>query len=815
MLHHTFAQLRANAGRVAASAVAIVLGVAFVAATLVFTSTLQTSMARALAAPELAADLVATSRTAQLTRAEADRIAEVDGVAAAQVRYTGSAEALWAGGNGYAPVFPVAAEPQLHWFDLADGHLPRPDGHQVALDAAAAEDAGVGVGDALTVKTPQHVARLTVSGLVDTGRSVLAGGSTPALFLPPPVMQQLGLTSATAVDVVLAPGADPDAVRQAITHALPQLQVHTGQERADQAVEQLGPVKTMLNAVLLPFAGIALFVAGFVIVNTFAVLLAQRARQYALLRCVGATRGQIRGSALLEALIVAAVASLVGTAVGIAVAAVASWVLGLTSGPLQLSALGIGVPAVTVPPLVGIVVTVLAALLPVQRATRVSPLAALRPVQALPAAKRIGRIRLALAVVLTATGAVLLGVAASVGEVKLAVPAAAVGALGVLLWTPSLVPLTARAFGVVLRFPTGHLAAGNAVRNPGRAATTSTALMIGVGLIVMLASGTATAQQTARTAIEQRYPVDATLVSQHGGLSPGVQQQARRLDGVEQAVAVPAAQVTVDGQPWQALGVPREEFARVVRHDPHALRDGVALVHPDVLGAQPPAARWHVVGPDGSVDVAVRASKLVEPGQLVVTSGDLARIAAETPVAALWLRIDPQVSAKEFVDDLKSLYLRPDAGVFELGGSAPIRVQVDAGLEIMLSVVLGLLGVAVVIATVGIANTLGLSVLERMRESALLRALGLTRGQLRGMLAVEAVLLAVVGAALGTALGVVFAWGGSTALFKDTGFEPVFTVPVGVVGAVFAAAVAAGVAASVLPARRAMRGTLAQQLADE
>src|SRR5690606_10489844 len=492
---------------------------------------------------------------------------------------------------------------------------------------------------------------------------------------------------------------------------------------------------------------------------------------------------QIRGSALLEALIVAAVASLVGTAVGIAVAAVASWVLGLTSGPLQLSALGIGVPAVTVPPLVGIVVTVLAALLPVQRATRVSPLAALRPVQALPAAKRIGRIRLVLAVVLTATGAVLLGVAASVGEVKLAVPAAAVGALGVLLWTPSLVPLTARAFGVVLRFPTGHLAAGNAVRNPGRAATTSTALMIGVGLIVMLASGTATAQQTARTAIEQRYPVDATLVSQHGGLSPGVQQQARRLDGVEQAVAVPAAQVTVDGQPWQALGVPREEFARVVHHDPHALRDGVALVHPDVVGGQPPGAWWDVVGPDGSVDVAVRASKRVEPGQLVVTSGDLARIAAETPVAALWLRIDPQVSTKEFVDDLKSLYLRPDAGVFELGGSAPIRVQVDAGLEIMLSVVLGLLGVAVVIATVGIANTLGLSVLERMRESALLRALGLTRGQLRGMLAVEAVLLAVVGAALGTALGVVFAWGGSTALFKDTGFEPVFTVPVGVVGA--------------------------------
>ncbi|GAA2785027.1 ABC transporter permease [Saccharopolyspora taberi] len=827
MLRNTLAQLRANVGRVSAAALAIVLGVAFVAATLVFTGTFERATVRAAAAPELAADLVVDSDGGEgFEDDSAQRVAGVPGVAAAEFRYSTSAETAWAGGNGYSSVFVVPADPRLHWFSLAEGGLPGPD-DEVALDVVAARNAGLKVGDTITAKTLSYAAGgevrtdLKVSGLVDTGRTLVTGGGTPTLFAAPALMERLELNSATAVDVLVDDGADAETVRSAITAAMgPGFDVRTGEERAAETAEQLGPISAVINAILLPFAGIALFVAGFVIINTFSILLAQRSRQYALLRCVGASRGQIRGSALLEAVIIGAVASVLGTLVGVLAAAVVGWPLGLTKSPVDFGSLGISALSLVLPPVIGVVVTLLSALAPAGRATRVSPLAALRPVVQESTARRISIVRLVFALVLFGLGAALLLGGAFGGSLALAVPGAMITAIGVLLWTPSLIPGVAKLFGALFRFtgPTGVLATGNAVRNPYRAASTSTALMIGVGLIVLLVTGTATAQETARSRIDEQYPVDAILTSESGQIAPELLAKAESVQGVAESATLRAADVQVDYSDYRVLGIDPAAFGRIARHGGDVLRPGTALMNPtdleysDVKAGQ----QLQIPGPNGrTVSVELVSSELAENNQIVLAESDLATIAPDAPVGAVWMRADDSVDTKVFVDGLTSFYLSSGGGAVKLAGAAPMRAQVDTVLDIMLSIVTGLLGVAVIIAVVGIANTLGLSVLERGRESALLRALGLTRGQLRGTLALEAILLALVGAVLGSALGILFAWAGSAALFGQIGFESTFQVPFGRVGLVLLCALLAGVVASVLPARRAAKAAPAAALSDE
>ncbi|QUH03311.1 ABC transporter permease [Saccharopolyspora erythraea] len=825
MLQNTLNQLRANVGRVSAAALAIVLGVAFVAATLVFTGTLESSTSRAVAAPELAADLVVGTESESFRTGDAQKVGQVPGVAVSQFRYNDNAETFWNGGSGYSSVFVVPPDPRLQWFSLAEGRLPGA-GNEVALDSVAARGAGLGVGGTITARTLSYgtgevQTEFRVTGLVDTGRTLVTGGSTPSLFAAPAKLEELGLVSVGGIDVLVDEGADVETVRSAIGEAMgPGFSVKTGEQRAKEAADQLGPMSAVINAMLLPFSAIALFVAGFVIVNTFSVLFAQRSRQYALLRCVGASRSQIRGSALLEALIIGAVASVVGTAFGVFVAAVVGWPLGLTKSAVDFGSLGITAASLLVPPVVGVLVTLLAALAPAGRATRVSPLAALRPVVETSVARRMGRVRLVFALVLTVIGLALLLAGAFGGSLAMAVPGALLAAIGVLLWTPSLIPAVATLFGGLFRFagPTGVLATGNAVRNPYRAASTSTALMIGVGLIVTLLTGTATAQETATARVDERFPVDAMVMSETGALPPEVVQKARNLDGVAAAMELRAADVEIDYSSHRVFGADPAKFRDIARHGGDALKPGTALMNPTDLEYSDVKAGEQLRIPardGGTVAVRLVASDLAQDDQIVLAESDLAKIAPDTQVSAVWLRADDSVDTKVFVDNLSGFYSGSGGGSVQLSGAAPMRAQIGTVLDIMLSVVTGLLGVAVIIAVVGIANTLGLSVLERGRESALLRALGLTRGQLRGTLAFEAVLLALVGALLGAVLGVLFAWAGATALFGQLGFESSFHVPFGRLLLVLGCAVLAGVLASVLPARRAAKAAPAEALSDE
>ncbi|WP_017973143.1 ABC transporter permease [Actinopolyspora halophila] len=859
MLRNTLLQLRSNLGRVSAAGLAIVLGVAFVAASLVFAGTMRSSMERMLSAPYLAADVVVSTSTmtgqgeispSERNEREAERvenIRRVDGVATASPRYESYVNGSWGGGQGPVQLKRLPQDEQLRWYELSEGEYPTAR-NQVVVNERAANAEGISPGDEIEVEgfgTPstgstgdeqQEPPRteVTVSGLVETGRTLLTGSGSPTLFAAPGMLREFATSGYSEIDLVVADGADTQAVLDGVRAAAPEsADVRTGEQAAQQQVEQFSASASVaLNAALLPFGAIALFVAGFVIVNTFSVLHAQRRRQYALLRCVGATRGQIRRSALSEALIIGVVSSAIGTALGILVVPTVGWPIGLTDSPADLGALGITPWAFAVPLLAGVLVTFLAALAPAARAIRVSPLAALRPVADEQSARRIGRVRLVFAVVLTALGGALLFGGAVLGQVALAVAGAALAAVGVLLFTPTLIPAVAKLIGRLFRVfgPTGVLATGNAVRNPYRASSTSTALMIGVGLLVVLMTGAATAERSAIAEIDRSMPVDARIssMSQDGAVPDGLVEDVRSMEGTATGTELSGARTKIDATgeirtpsgklPMQLLGIDPAKLSEVARHGGDALERGEVLVASHYMSSLGWSEGQRVelsAGPH-PITVRVAESKLVSGNGLLLSEADLRATGLETKPTAVWARASAEADLQQYASDLRELSDNSSGdSALSVGGAAPSRANVMQVLNVMLLVVTGLLGVAVIIAVVGIANTLGLSVIERGRESALLRALGLTRGQLRGTLALEAILLALVGAVLGAVLGVVFAWGGVAAVLGQAQVPVTFAVPWWRVALVLVCSIPVGILASVLPARRAVRAVPAAALAEE
>ncbi|PRW63722.1 ABC transporter permease [Actinopolyspora mortivallis] len=858
MLRNTLLQLRHNLGRLSAAGLAIVLGVGFVAATLVFTGTMRSSVRHMVAAPNLAADVVVTGTAAFESdheegspEARLRRIRETEGVAAAVPRVEGYANASWGGERNSVELARLPEQPSLRWYDLAEGRYPE-SGDEVVVSKRAADSANLTPGDEITLRQlgrfpstredmpespPERTVR--ISGLVDIGSTMLTGGSRATVFAPNDLLRSLGVTDYYEVDVLLTDGADASAVVNELSGMFNDRYTHvrTGRQQADHEVELFsGRTAAALNAVLLPFGAIALFVAGFVIVNTFSVLHAQRSRQYALLRCVGATRGQIRRSALFEALLVGLVTSVIGTAFGVLASAVVSWPLGLTDSPVDFGSLGITPLALTVPVAAGLLVTFLASLAPAARAMRVSPLAALRPVPDEQVSRRVGRVRLVFATGLTVLGGALLLFAATGANLVMAVVGGILAVVGVLLFTPTLVPAVARAFGRVLRLfgPPGTLAGGNAVRNPYRASSTSTALMIGVGLIAGLITGTASTRFSANQEIDQSYPVDVKVSTQeYGGTVPAdVRQRLESLEGTATTAELAGTTFEVERSKgnlpegvdaeemapatFLALGIDPAELAEVARHGAQQLRSGTVLVDRTLLTPLGWSEGDRVRLPlgDGSGTFRVVVSNLVDSG-ILLTRSDLAATGAETHTAALWARADTDGYIPGYTSELNSLERESAATPIDVGGAVQMRAQYTQVLDTLLLIVSGLLAVAVIIAVVGIANTLGLSVLERGRESALLRALGLTRGQLRGTLALEAVLLAVVGTVLGAVLGVLFAFGGVAAMLGQIGLPVSLAVPWVRLLLVVLCAIPAGVLASVLPARRAAKAQPAAALSEE
>jgi len=817
------ASLRMHARRYVAAAIAIIVSVAFVVVIGVLTDGARAGIMETDGAPYRGADFVVDADPAaprgdpaerpfdDVLRTSAaieyvDRIGDnASGLGRVMLpAHTDAGVPLGVADiRGETTVAPIAPAAEMRWQKLVSGRFPAGTGEAVmhVWDADAQE---IAIGDRIRVGAGTAATELDVVGLVESPST----WTQASVYVTWPQYVQWRDQPDFHVGSV--------AVRGDVGQVPEGAKVTPAQEYVTASLATLNHGTDAFALMLVVFAGVALFVSALVITNTFSVLFAQRMRDFALLRCVGATRRQVLGSVRGEAAAVGVLASLAGTVVGV----------GLGYGLIAvINALAprtpMGAPALPVPWLlggfaVGLLVTMVASWLPTRGVVRVSPLAALRPQAVLDTHTATGRVRLALAALLMIMGSVLLGLAMIRDSRVLMVVGGAAVFSAVLLLGPVLVPRLIRAAGALLG-PAGRLATENAVRNPRRTATTTAALLVGVTLTTAVLTGMATWRAAMDEHRDTRMPIDVALTSLDKPITTDLLAQVRRTPGVEQAIAVNGvvAQVTGWDAPIPVLTAP--DAAQVAR-------DGgsFARVPPGTIVLDKEAFR----GPHTELGVKLGEQVTVRVGdrrvelRLILLGGwgkagmvapeTMAQLTAAAPAPhVIWASAAPGSDPIPLVAELDGL---ADASGATLEDHLQVRAAGNRQLDVLTWSVLGLLGISVAIALIGIANTLGLSVLERTRENALLRALGLTRRQLRRMLATEAALMSVVATLLGTVIGVGFAWVAYEAVVKPALVEATMQIPWPSLGVVILCAGVAGLLASVLPARRAARVTPAAGL---
>jgi len=837
MLRVTLRNLLARKVRLALSAAAVVLGVAFVAGSFVFTAAMgdtfdaiiEGSTADVEVAYQGAADLGAAQDVRMLPASVVRRLQRLP--EAASVHPTVQLQSVYVigrhgkvvGGNGPPGLAvndsgaqSVQDRPVL---TLVSGSMPHGPG-RVALDVDTARRAGYGVGDTVRLVTPGDppTLRARVVGLVDFGHGGLAG-ATLTVFDVHALQRQFfsGRDVYTSVSLTAADGVSQARLREAAQRVLPAGAVaRTGDAIVKANKASLDEVLGFLNTFLLVFAAVALVVGTFLIVNTFSILVAQRSRELALLRALGASRRQVTVSVLLEALVVGLVGATAGLGAGYLLARALQRLFEVLGLDLSRARFVLTVQSVIASYAVGLVVTMLAAYLPARRASSVAPVAALRDDVALPETSLRRRAVVGVALVLLGAAGMVAGLSGN-GDRGLALLGAGMLAVlvGVSLLSPWLGRPVTRAFELAYRrlFGTvGVLAAQNSLRNPRRTAATASALMIGLTLVTLISvlgrsAAASTDAAVARTLTSQL--VVSNVVN--APFSTSVAARIRRLEGVRSVAAVRTATGSVEGHP-----------AFVAAVDPHQLGLAVALpmqagalvaLRPGTVAvsARTATRRGYALGDvialrlqGGNVElrvVAVFGSATVLPASYLVTPDTLVRgglrpldslLFVTTTGKALTGRVRHQVE--------RILRPLPTVTVKDPGGFAQ---QQKEQISLFLDFVYALLALAVVIAVLGIVNTLALSVIERTREVGLLRAVGLSRRQLRRMVRLESVVVAVLGAVLGVVMGVVF----GVVLQRSVADEgvDVLAVPWGQLAGFVALSAVAGVLAAVLPARRAAR----------
>ncbi|TQN30257.1 putative ABC transport system permease protein [Haloactinospora alba] len=845
MLRTTLAGLRMHKARLVTTALAIALGVMFVTGTLVFGDTLEEGYSTKVlgAADEYAAVAIPAWDEGAPADPEApapvlpadtlEQIRDLPEVAAAGGMTRGDAPLLDKDGRavGSVPTIGMSVGPDTR-FQPAEGSLPEGSG-EAALATTSADATGYGVGDTVTVLDSEDERHeFTVSGLIDFGVDRELSYRGVVAFDEDTTREMTGAEGYSEIDARAAEGVtDAEVVRAVEGVTGSDTHVETGAAYGDRLAAEAGGDTQVLTVGLMLFALISVLVAAIVIYNTFAILVAQRQREMALLRCVGSARGQVFLSVLTEALVVGLVASAVGVAVGVG----AGWA-GFAFGGEALGAdasqpLVVGVLPVVVGMTVGTVMALGAALLPAWRATRVPPLAALRTsATAQGLEKGIGWVRITVgAVLFLISGGIVF--AATDGDstgptgMVLTTVAGLVCFVGVVVLSPLLVRAVVAAVSPAMRRigVASMLAADNSRRSPKRAATAMIALTVGATLITGYAVVSASLKTTMDERLAEQFPADYRISASLDDPDAVVPQSA--VDALEESDAIGTV----------------VERRRTSTESDDASGD---LAVRSYIGA--------TLGEDIKSDAVSGSLADMGPGKVAVSeeyaggreAGDVLPLATEDgeqeyEIAAVLkdgggmrgVTLAPQDFEKAFPDvdgaagvlvdgaeDASAQQVRDavydavaDAPKVGVSSMAEMRAQFDDMLNIAFLAIAAMLGLAIIIAVFGIANTMALSVLERTRESAMLRALGLARGQLRRMLSIEAVVLCLIGAGVGILLGIVFGWAAGTTALESM----VFTLPVAQIAVFIGVAVAAGLLASVLPGRKAAGASITGALASE
>ncbi|HSE10297.1 MAG TPA: FtsX-like permease family protein [Nocardioidaceae bacterium] len=833
----TWRNLIARKVRLLLSAFAIVLGVAFVSGSFIFTDAMGGAFSGIISggtadvevAPEGANDFdsvqdIRTIPDSVVTDLERlDEAAEVNAYNALQSLYVIGKDGKVVGGNG---------PPGLGFTDndataltgekivnYVEGERPQGVG-ELAMDEATVEKSGYEIGDTVTLVTPGDppTMKAELVGIVEFGEGSLAG-ATLTLW-EARAMQELffdGRDEWSGVSLAAADGVSQEELREAAAAVLPEgVTARTGDEMVETNEEGLQEILGFINTFLLVFAAVAMVVGTFLIINTFSILVAQRSRELALLRAMGASRRQVSRSVLAEAFAIGVLGSTVGLGAGYILAQGLRALFGAIGLDLSAAEFPVELRTIVVSYVVGIVVTMLAAYIPARRASQIPPVAAMRDDVALPEASLHRRVLFGTVMVVAGIGLMVAGFA---GQGTSGLTLIGLGMLSILIGVSLMSPVIGRplvdllgaayrrTFGTV-----GQLASQNSKRNPRRTAATASALMLGLALVSMMSilgsSASASTDQALEDAVTSQFIVSNVIATP---FSTSVAEDIREVQGVETVAQYREAFAEIRGSGAWMGAADGEELGAAL--DVPMLQGVLSALEPGtvLVTAQEARDRGLELGDSlpftfqgATVDLTVAG--IYETGGVIpaqfLTSLDTFEEGGLAPLDSIvFVNMSPtadvdavRADVEEIVDPLPTVTVKDPAQFAE---------EQKEQINFFLNIIYALLGLAVVIAVLGIINTLALSVIERTREIGLLRAVGLSRSQLRRMVRLESVIVAVLGAVLGVLMGIAFGVALQRAI-ADDGVD-VLAIPwAQLIGFVLVAALV-GVLAAVLPARRAAR----------
>ncbi|MYV98574.1 FtsX-like permease family protein [Streptomyces sp. SID3343] len=852
MLKATFRSFLAHKGRMLLSALAVLLSVAFVSGTLVFTDTItktfddlfKSTSSDVSVTPKSEfedSDLAATGQTPTLNRSIIDKIAKIPGVKDAHGGV--DLESVTVVDKNNKSVGPSSGAPTLatDWYEtdrtpvkITSGAQPKGAG-EVMIDADTADKKKVKIGDSLRVIAAVGTFDVKVSGIM-TFTATNPGAALLAFDTATASQRLLGNPDLiTSVSVSTAAGVGDAQLKERVVQALgPDVEVKTAAESAEDASDQMSGFLDVMKYAMLGFAGVAVLVGIFLIFNTFSMLVAQRTRELGLMRAIGASRADVNRSVLLEAVLLGVVGSTLGLAAGLGLAVGLKALISAVGINLKGTSLVIKAATPITAYVVGVVVTVIAAYVPARRAGKVAPMAALREAGA-PPQKSI-KTRSIIGAVLFGLGALALVAGATADSGGQGGGFLGLGVLFTLIGFIVLAPLLARTVVPALAswYPKvfgsmGRLSRENALRNPRRTGATASAIMIGVALVSGMAVAASSMSASFDKQIEKSLGADFTVQSMGQPFPEDVVAAAKKTPGIGTFVAetISNAELTAGGKSDKVIiigtdpgldGAFKSNYLQ--GSGDAATKSGKAIVGEDY-------AKDHNLGLGGKVDILFPngAKTTVEVGAI--------RKKDDGPIGFGNTLILPNETMKKFVPDVQYTTLSVDAAdgqdAAKVGAALKKSLEpfpqvkardqsdykelIGKQIDTFLYLIYGLLGLAIIISILGVINTLALSVVERTREIGLMRAIGASRRQIRRMIRLESMVIAVFGALVGLALGM--AWGiGAQRLLASQGLD-VLKVPYGTVIGIVVAAAVVGLLAAVMPAFRAARMNVLRAIATD
>ncbi|UUU33361.1 ABC transporter permease [Streptomyces sp. CA-210063] len=847
----------AHKGRMALSAIAVMLSVAFVTGTLVFTDTMGTTFDKLFAAT--ASDVTVSAKGASdsgetqsdngkppvLPASVVDKVGGADGVKSAEgTVFTTSVTVVNADKDSLSP---TSGAPTIvgNWnandartMKIASGNAPRgPD--QIMVDADTADKHGLKLGDEIGVITAVGTHEAKVSGIADF---TVTNPGAAIFYLDTATAQKtlVGETDVyTNVNITAADGFTDAQVKKNVAAELGgAYKVQTAKEIADANAKDVGEFMGVIKYAMLGFAGIAFLVGIFLIINTFSMLVAQRTREIGLMRAIGSSRGQVNRSVLVEALLLGVLGSVLGVAGGVGLAIGLMKLMSATGMNLSTDDLTIAWTTPAVGLLLGIVVTVLAAYVPARRAGKVSPMAALRDAGA-PLDTRAGVVRAVIGLLLTGAGGYclyLVSAADKASEGSLWLGGGVVLTLiGFVVIGPLLAGAVVRVLGtVVLRAfgPVGRMAERNALRNPRRTGATGAALMIGLALVACLSVVGSSMVASATDQLDKTVGTDFIIQSDAGQLiTPQAVKAAKSAEDIKNVTQYKWTQAdftTPDGKTLKE--------AAITAADPSYATDLATEVvagklpdayKPDSMSVHETFAEDHGIELGSKIAVDFKDGSTAQLTVRAITSSDVV-----IDAGAMYTSIDTMAkyvpadkmpldemlfaSAKDGQEAAAYKSLKDalhDYPQYVVRDQTDYKEALKGQIDQLLNMIYGLLALAIIVAILGVVNTLALSVVERTREIGLMRAIGLSRRQLRRMIRLESVVIALFGALLGLGLGM--GWGATAQQLLALEGLNVLDIPWPTIIGVFIGSAFVGLFAALVPAFRAGRMNVLNAIATE